>query len=155
MTVASSTRVKLSYFPYSYSIGVPDFPVVNSFILVSRGRRSLDCESSDLSLSVYVFNIRTTVCTNFPLCMYLYVIFAVDSESLQGISDPAARCGPSCALCPTSVRRRSELEWLWNSHFNDIATAVCINSARGRVRGRAPVPCRRYPRGNACRLPQG
>ena len=53
------------------------------------------------------------------------------------------------------VRRRSELEWLWDSHFNDIATAVGINSARGSVRGRAPVPCRRYPRGNVRRLTQG
>ena len=30
------------------------------------------------------------------------------------------------------------------SHVTDIATGVCVDSARGHARGRAPVPCRRY-----------
>ena len=31
-----------------------------------------------------------------------------------------------------------------DSHVTDIATGVCVDSARGRARGRAPVPRRRY-----------
>ena len=50
------------------------------------------------------------------------------------------------ACCSTSARRRrGELELLLDSHVTDIATGVCVDSARGRARGRAPgVPRRRY-----------
>ena len=49
------------------------------------------------------------------------------------------------ACCSTSARRRrGELELLLDSHVTDIATGVCVDSARGRARGRATVPRRRY-----------